>query len=111
MNIAELFDKEFVDDNGEEYGLLRAVDGDPPEEIVDCKLIAEDSCGNYFILDKGQVVFWDHETSERTVLAPTFQEFASRCSTPEDIQVDDNDVLSVWVDPELSRTRQRVRLA
>lgn len=97
----------FVDPaTGAEYGVIRAaVDARHPAASSAWRPIAEDECGNAFVLSPtGSVAFWDHETGKRTVLASDWVTFAAGCRPPSPVEVDPAQVKSVWVDPAFARS-------
>ena len=100
MDLSSLKGKVFQLSSNEEFGPIRPVQGDLPEELQNLKAVAEDSCGNYFVLVGEGVSFWDHETSEIVNLASSFNEFATNCVVPEDIELSEVQVESAWIDPE-----------
>lgn len=100
MDLSSLKGKVFQLSSNEEFGSIRPVHGNLPEELQKFKTLAEDSCGNYFFLVGEGVLFWDHETSEIVNLASSFQEFATSCVEPRDIDLSEVQVESAWMDTE-----------
>lgn len=103
MKLSSIEGKVFQLSPEEEYGPIRPVQGGLPEELKDRNVIAEDSCGNYFLKEGKSIVFWDHETSEITNLAPSLIEFSVKCVEPNDVELKEGQVESVWVDPEFAK--------
>jgi len=100
MDLSSLIGKVFELNSNVEFGPIRLVQGNLPEELQNLKPIAEDSCGNYFVLVGEGVSFWDHETSEIVNLASSFKEFSTSCVEQEDIELSEVQVESAWIDPE-----------
>ena len=98
-----VFGKVFVNSSDEEYGIIGKADEPYPVELQHKKIIAEDECGNYFILFEGDILFWDHETSEFKVLSCSLQEFVSGCKEPESAELNSSQVISSWIDPEFAK--------
>lgn len=46
-----MFGKIFIDSSDCEYGVIRKTKSTAPKELSDVNVIAEDECGNYFILN------------------------------------------------------------
>ncbi len=106
MDISALLGKIFTAKSGEVFGPLRKIAGKLPKELIVNTVvqpIAEDSCGNYFALKGGEVLFWDHELSKFIHLAPSTEEFSLGCSEASEILLEKNQVESVWVDPEFAK--------
>jgi hypothetical protein len=69
--------------------------------------------------DRGTVWFWDHEQEAEegdpprednlTMVAESFDEFASRLVAPDDADVPEPTVREVWVDPKLDEILRRQR--
>lgn len=90
----------------EEYGTIRPceVGTDHPAAIDGAEVFADDDCGNVFLLlPNGVVVFWDHETDETTELARDWNAFSQGCKQSGPVELDESDVLEVWIDPEFSK--------
>ena len=51
----------------------------------------------------GSIVFWDHETDDITTLAPNWNAFVAGCAAPTQVELDERDVRSVWIDPEFAK--------
>ena len=63
-------------------------------------VIGEDSCGNFFLrVCDGTVRFWDHETEEDEILAPSVRAFLSALAAPTPVQLRPGQVKSAWIDP------------
>lgn len=103
MDLSSIEGKVFQLNPDQEFGPVRAVQGDLPEELKGQNVIAEDSCGNYFLKNGELILFWDHETSEMTNLASTFIDFYSKCVVPTEVELEEGQVESVWVDPEFAK--------
>jgi hypothetical protein len=94
--------KVFRAHSGDECGPLRPAESSFPADIASPPF-ATDSCGNYFLVDlSGAVLFWDHETSELTVLAETWNLFVAALHIPEVVELKPGQVKRVWVDPEFA---------
>ncbi|WP_024930854.1 SMI1/KNR4 family protein [Methylophilus sp. OH31] len=103
MRITEMEGKVFRSPKGDEYGVIRALQGSRPT-ILDGEVFADDGSGNFFVLlPSGAVAFWDHETSESTVLAESLASFFSALLTPEPVILREGQVKSVWIDPEFAK--------
>lgn len=101
MNIAQIEGKVFRSANGEEFGVIRKLTGQPPAEIAkqSCVAFAEDECGNYFVEGEGFVGFWDHEVNKLIKLASSKIEFASALAQPKKCQPNPGQIVSAWIDP------------
>ncbi|MBT8292314.1 MAG: SMI1/KNR4 family protein [Eudoraea sp.] len=99
----EAYGKVFTTSEGEEFGIIREAKAPFPEELSKMKVTAEDECGNYFIVIDGKVAFWDHETSEKIILANSIEEFISGCAEPSKVELKPGQVESVWIDPEFAK--------
>ncbi|MFA0115061.1 SMI1/KNR4 family protein [Vibrio sp. 10N.261.46.E11] len=98
-----MFGKIFIDSSGYEYGVIRKTISTTPKELSDVTAIAEDECGNYFILNTQGIFFWDHETSARTFLSASLQEFEENCVEPRCIDLSEGQVISSWIDPDFAK--------
>ncbi|MFK8078131.1 MAG: hypothetical protein AB8B84_16235 [Granulosicoccus sp.] len=103
MNINKIIGKCFKGKNGELFGVIRSASLPYPEELKSQSVIAEDECGNYFLIDRGAVSFWDHETGDSTLLANSKHEFISCCCEPIEEELDPRRVESVWIDPDFAK--------
>ena len=106
MKISDIKGKNFVTDAGEWYGTIRDIrlPLSPEFNFGEAVPFAEDGCGNFFLLDKGSVLFWDHETDEVTELTTDFEDFRRRCTEEEpDIELNKDQIISVWIDPEFAK--------
>jgi hypothetical protein len=75
------------------------------EEFV---IVGEDSSGNRFLLaPNGSVAFWDHETDEKTPLAPSMEAFLDSLSAPTPVVLKPGQVLSAWIDPDFLEEQRR----
>jgi hypothetical protein len=94
-------------EDGTEYGPIRAFEPYPgihPAIAPGRELIAEDSCGNFFILaSDGSVLFLDHETAVVTTLAQNWDSFVSGCKPPRVIDFDSSKIKSVWINPDFAK--------
>ena len=105
MNFSSLNGKIFKLNSEEQYGPIRPIYGELPDELTrKYKALAEDSCGNYFITQGGDVLFWDHETSEVIKLSSSFDGFKNRCIEPEDIVINESEVEFAWIDPNFLKS-------
>lgn len=108
MDITKIKGMDFTSpSSGEEYGTIRELQGPvTPDFFVDSSWtpFAEDGCGNYFATsEQGSVIFWDHETDDITVLASSIDEFCKSCALPEEVELDEDQVESLWIDPEFAK--------
>lgn len=97
------FGNVFTSPNGVEYGVIRKCDGNFPIEISGANVLAEDECGNYFLEMHGSILFWDHETNERLLLANSLNDFIAGCATPLVVNLQPEQVESAWIDPEFAK--------
>lgn len=97
------FGKVFKSETGVEYGVIRKAREPFPESLVTSNVLAEDDCGNYFVLLNEAVCFWDHETGESAVLSDSISDFVSRCSAAEEVELETGQVESAWIDPEFAK--------
>jgi len=97
------FGKVFKSETGVEYGIIRKAEKPFPEVLVTSHVLAEDDCGNYFVLLNEAVCFWDHETGEREILSESVDDFVSGCSVPEEVELEPGQVESAWIDPEFAK--------
>jgi len=95
--------KSFKNSCGEEYGIIREAIAPFPEEISNNEIFAEDGCGNYFLLISNKVYFWNHETSHNEILANSIDDFILGCSTPTEVELKPENVVSAWIDPEFAK--------
>jgi len=66
--------------------------------------IADDDCGNAFLLSpEGVVAFWDHETDEILEIASTWPGFVAGCAEPKLVELDPSKVKSVWIAPSFAK--------
>jgi hypothetical protein len=79
-----------------------------PEGFSDSKFgapIAEDDSGNIVtVLPGGSVSFWDHETDQLTVIASSWDEFASGWVAPKPVNFEPGQVKSGWIDPDFAKS-------
>lgn len=99
----KIFGQVFTNSDGEEYGVIRKTKAPFPSEIAMENIIAEDECGNYFIQKNNYIYFWDHELNELIQLANSLREFKAGCDKPKEVNIEDSEVISVWVDPEFAK--------
>lgn len=97
------FGKVFRSTTGIEYGVIREANKPFPEDLPSLDVLAEDESGNYFVQKDEAVYFWDHEICEIEFLSDSVNEFVSRCSLPEKIQLETSQVESAWIDPEFAK--------
>ncbi len=103
FDLSEVIDRVFVSKSGDEFGPIRESDSGPDELPTGWEAIAEDSCGNYFVLSESQrIAFWDHETAELEVLADDFAAFVTGCIEEKEVELDPSNVISVWIDPDFA---------
>ena len=92
---------------GEEYGLFRKPAGKLPSGFSAARFgtpFAEDGSGNLFTEDANQqICFWDHETDVVTAIAASWDEFVRGCTEPKEIRLEDGQVKSAWINPELAK--------
>lgn len=82
------FGKVFKSESGVEYGIIRKAMVPFPEVLSTSEVLAEDYCGNYFVLLDNAVCFWEHETGESEILSKSVDDFISRCSAPEEVELE-----------------------
>jgi hypothetical protein len=71
-------------------------------------ILGEDSCGNFFLYaPDGSVSFWDHETDDETILAPSVEEFVGSLVEPTPVVLRPEQVKSVWIDPDFLAEQRR----
>ncbi|MCU4676572.1 SMI1/KNR4 family protein [Catenovulum sp. 2E275] len=97
------FGKVFKSENGVEYGIIRKGNLPFPKVLSNSNVLAEDDCGNYFVLLNEAVCFWDHETGESKILSGSVNDFVSRCSSPKEVELEPGQVESAWIDPEFAK--------
>ena len=97
------FGKVFKSETGVEYGVIRKAKEPFPEVLSTSNVLAEADCGNYFVLLNEAVCFWDHETGENHFLSGSVNDFVSRCSAPEEVELELGQVESAWIDPEFAK--------
>ena len=97
------FGKVFKSEAGVEYGVIRKAEAPFPEVLVTSHVLAEDDCGNYLVLLNEAVCFWDHETGVNEILSESVDDFVSRCSVPEEVELEPGQVESAWIDPEFAK--------
>lgn len=97
-----VFGKVFKSENGLEYGVIRKAKLPFTEVLSTLNVLADDDCGNYFVLLNEAVCFWDHETGDNEVLFESVDDFVSRCSSPE-VELEPGQVESAWIDPEFAK--------
>lgn len=97
------FGKVFKSGNGVKYGVIRKAIAPFPKVLSALEVLAEDGCGNYFVLLNEAVCFWDHETDETEVLSNSIDDFVSKCSALEEVELEPGQVESAWIDPEFAK--------
>ena len=103
LNMDNIYGKVFKLNDENEFGIIRKAIEPYPHSFSGSDVLAEDECGNYFILKNQRVVFWDHETSEELILANDIEEFITGCTTPTEATLESGQVESTWVDPEFAK--------
>ena len=96
----------FVTDSGDEYGVIREAQSqiEHPVTAIGLEHLADDESGNAFARHSdGSIVFWDHETDDITQLAQNWDAFVAGCIAQTSVQLDEQDVRSVWIDPEFAK--------
>jgi hypothetical protein len=96
----------FITDSGDEYGIIRQGKSqvEHPVSTIGLEHLADDESGNAFARHAdGSIVFWDHETDDITTLAPNWNAFVAGCAAPTQVELDERDVRSVWIDPEFAK--------
>ena len=93
--------KVFRSESGETFGALRRVAGRVPKvlSLSHGEVFAEDECGNYFLSQGDQVLFWDHETGEFRTLADSFQLFLARLERLTSPTLKPGQVKRAWLAP------------
>jgi hypothetical protein len=100
IDLSSVMSRVFSSETGDLFGPLRPCHSVPRDLPPGWEAIAEDSCGNYFLLsDRNGVAFWDHEKGELESLASDWPTFASMCVAEPKVDSDPADVISVWIDP------------
>lgn len=65
---------------------------------------ATDECGNLFTTkDESTIYFWDHETDEANLIAASFEELLAGATDPASVELREDQVKSVWIDPEFAK--------
>ncbi len=98
-----IYGKVFKLNDKSEFGIIRKAIEPYPDCFLGSKVLAEDECGNYFILKDQRVVFWDHETLEELTLANSMEEFIAGCKTQTEVTLESGQVESTWVDSEFAK--------
>lgn len=63
-------------------------------------VIGEDSCGNLYLrMCDGTVRFWDHETENDEILAPSVRAFLLALEAPTPVKLKPGQVRTSWIDP------------
>ena len=71
-------------------------------------ILGEDSCGNFFLYaPDGSVSFWDHETDEETILAPTVEELCDSLVEPTPVVLKPGQVKRGWIYPKFLEEHKR----
>lgn len=71
-------------------------------------ILGEDSGGNFFLYaPDGSVSFWDHETDEEIVLAPSAEEFCDSLVEPTPVVLRPGQVESAWINPAFLAEQKR----
>ena len=104
MNIDGMKGLIFCSPLGQEFGQLRSLHGQLPQELQNSPLraFAQDESGNYFVVMDGAVGFWDHETSQVQELASSQATFIAGLVEPSPTTLRHGQVKSAWVSPELA---------
>ncbi|MCV6623867.1 MAG: hypothetical protein OIF51_19195 [Cellvibrionaceae bacterium] len=97
------FGKVFKSDSGVEYGVIREAKEPFPKGLSSSSILAEDCCGNYFVLLNEAVCFWDHETTESVFLSESVNDFVSVCTALGEVELEHGQVESAWIDPEFAK--------
>ncbi len=107
MNISKILDKEFTSSLSDDcYGIAEPFDGDLLEGFSITSFgepFAYDDCGNIFTIKNSKIYFWDHETDEIILISMNWEEFVLGCTEPEEIELDEEQSGSVWIDPEFAK--------
>lgn len=102
-DVRKLIGKMYRDRTGNEYGPIRATQRASTTFPQEWRAVADDVCGNAFVVAAdGRVGFWDHETDEILVLCLTWQHFVEACTAPSPVELDPDQVISAWIDPEFA---------
>lgn len=67
--------KVFKSETGVEYGVIRNAKEPFPEVLSTSNVLAEDDCGNHFVLLNEAVCFWDHETGDYEFVSESVNDF------------------------------------
>jgi hypothetical protein len=70
-------------------------------------VIGDDSGGNCYLLRAGKISFWDHETDVETLLSGTLEEFLAALWEGSPVELNPEDVVRVWIDPEFLKEQKR----
>ncbi|ULU26766.1 SMI1/KNR4 family protein [Dyella terrae] len=98
--------KVFRSRSGEIFGALRPITGTAPKalSLTGGEVFAEDDCGNYFLRHTDQVVFWDHEDGQFTVIADTFEQFLGGLEPRPVAVLKRGQVKHAWIDPAFAES-------
>jgi hypothetical protein len=97
--------KVFRSRSGELFGAIRPVTGATPSDfgLAHGDVFAEDECGNYFLRQLNQVLFWDHEDGQLKVLADTFELFLAGLELRAPAVLKPGQVKRAWIDPAFAK--------
>ncbi|MCX6895363.1 MAG: SMI1/KNR4 family protein [Verrucomicrobia bacterium] len=111
-DLSTIFGKEFESKlTSDSYGIFRECGAGLPEGFSITKFgtpFAEDDGGNLFTQTQhGSICFWDHETDELTVIAYSWEEFASGCTEPTPVVLKPEQVIRAWIDPRFLEEQRK----
>jgi len=97
--------KVFRSKSGEIFGAIRPVTGAAPKalSLARGEVFAEDDCGNYFLRQTDQVLFWDHEEGQFKVLTDTFEQFLASLELCPSAVLKRGQVKHAWIDPAFAK--------
>ena len=107
-DIENIIGKEYDSNlSGEAYSFRGLFKGIYPDNysIETCGLpFAEDSSGNlYTTKNNGKIYFWDHETDDTVLIANSYEDLLGGLKEPSSIELREDQVKSVWIDPEFAK--------
>lgn len=107
-DLTKIIGKEFESPHTcEGYCFSELFDGDFPDGYsIESfgRPFATDSCGNLLTTkDETRTYFWDHETDESTLIAATFDELLAGITEPASVELRDDQVNAVWIDPDFAK--------
>lgn len=100
MLLDDAVGKVFRSKSGEIFGAIRPVSEAVPKalNLTRGEVFSEDDCGNYFLRQTCQVLFWDHEDGQFKVLADTFELFLAGSELRPSAVLTRGQVKHAWID-------------